>query len=248
MLLRVLSLAGLAEMPKKRRTLIGYVRPKKRALSEEEEALEEPPITNDLDPIPEEVAPMPPEASLSAMSIADGGSNDAPPQESQKSMLSMLKADYHRTLRKAAVAHGRWCKTARTHFNAEHGGARWATESERQRVIDRLQKADDERREAKRLYTDAHRALVLMRSHINLTRQAEQEQDLGKKEVLLLFALKTGTKLKIHLDKARIHLMLVDGDFMSPRVSMSTGEQIELLCEHAGLAQAYQWVHLGELI
>ena len=65
-------------MPKKRRSLIGYVRPKKRALSEEEEALEEPPITNDLDPIPEEVAPMPPEASLSAMSIADSGSNDAP--------------------------------------------------------------------------------------------------------------------------------------------------------------------------
>ena len=235
-------------MPKKRRSLIGYVRPKKRALSEEEEALEEPPITNDLDPIPEEVAPMPPEASLSAMSIADGGSNDAPPQESQKSPLSMLKADYHRALRKAAVMHGRWCKTARTHFNAEHGGARWATESERQRVIDRLQKADDERAEAKRRYNDCHRAAVLMRSHINLTRQAEQEQDLGKKEVLLLFALKTGTKLKIHLDNARIHLMLVDGDFMSPRVSMSTGEQIELLCEHAGLAQAYQWVHLSELI
>ena len=42
----------------------------------------------------------------------------------------MLKADYHRALRKAAVAHGRWCKTARTHFNAEHGGARWATDSE----------------------------------------------------------------------------------------------------------------------
>ena len=51
-------------MPKKRRTLIGYVRPKKRPLSEESGSLEEPPITNDLDPIPEEVAPMPPEASL----------------------------------------------------------------------------------------------------------------------------------------------------------------------------------------
>ena len=28
---------------------------------------------------------------------------------------------------------------------------------------------------------------------------------------------------------------------------MSTGEQIELLCEHAGLAQAYQWVHLERI-
>ena len=55
---------------------------------------------------------MPPEASLSAMSIADGGSNDAPPQESKKSMLSLLKADYHKTLRKAAIMHRRsWCKT-----------------------------------------------------------------------------------------------------------------------------------------
>ena len=67
--LRVLSLSGLAEMPKKKRSLIGYVRPKKRAISEEEEALEEPSIANDVEPIPEEVAPMPPEASLSATSI-----------------------------------------------------------------------------------------------------------------------------------------------------------------------------------
>ena len=109
-------------MPKKKRSLIGYVRPNKRAISEEEEALEEPSIANDVEPIPEEVAPMPPEASLSAMSIADGGSNDAPPQESKKSMLSLLKADYHKTLRKAAIMHRRWCKTGRTHFNAEHGG------------------------------------------------------------------------------------------------------------------------------
>ena len=85
-----------------------------------------------------------------------------------------------------------------------------------------------------------------MRSHINLTRQAEQEQDLGKKEVLLLFALKTMKKLTLLLH-IRIHLMRLDGDFMSPRVPMSTGQQIELLCEHAGLAQAYQWVHLSEL-
>ena len=98
-------------MPKKKRSLIGYVRPKKRAISEEEEALEEPSIANDVEPIPEEVAPMPPEASLSAMSIADGDSNDAPPQESKKSMLRMLKADYHKTLRNAAVVHRRWCKT-----------------------------------------------------------------------------------------------------------------------------------------
>lgn len=248
MLLRVLSLSGLAEMPKKRRSLIGYVRPKKRALSEEEEALEEPPITNDLDPIPEEVAPMPPEASLSAMSIADGGSNDAPPQESQKSMLSMLKADYHRTLRKAAVAHGRWCKTARTHFNAEHGGARWATESERQRVIDRLQKADDERLEAKRLYTDAHRALVLYRSMKNAEKRAKMEPDGLSKAKLQVLALRMGNKFKLHDNVRARHALDVQYDKLGPRTPMCTGDQIELLCAHAGLAQAYQWVHLSELI
>ena len=235
-------------MPKKRRTLIGYVRPKKRALSEEEEALEEPPITNDLDPIPEEVAPMPPEASLSAMSIADGGSNDAPPQESQKSMLSMLKADYHRTLRKAAVAHGRWCKTARTHFNAEHGGARWATDSERQRVIDRLQKADDECREAKRLYRDAHRALVMWRAFKNLSKAADREPDLASSAWLKYHALKMANKIEHHgIVRAR-HALDVQYDKLGPRTPMCTGDQIELLCAHAGLAQAYQWVHLSELI
>ena len=57
-------------MPKKTRALIGYVRPKKRPISEEPEALEEPSFTNDLEPIAEEAVPTPPEASLSAMSIA----------------------------------------------------------------------------------------------------------------------------------------------------------------------------------
>ena len=61
-------------MPKKTRALIGYLRPKKRPLSEEPEALEEPSITNfDLAPIAQEAVPTPPEASLSAMSIADAG-------------------------------------------------------------------------------------------------------------------------------------------------------------------------------
>ena len=151
-------------MPKKTRTLIGYVRPKKRPISEEPEASEEPTIATELEYIPEEAIPAPPEAALSTLSITASGSNDPPPQESQRSMLSKLKADYHKALRKAAVAHGRWCKTGRTYLNAEHGGARWRTDSERQRVIDRLQKADDERHEARRLYINAHRALVLYRS------------------------------------------------------------------------------------
>ena len=94
-------------------------------------------------------------------------------------MLSLLKADYHKTLRKAAIMHRRWCKTGRTHFNAEHGGARWATDSERQRVLDRLQKADDERLEAKRLYIDAHRALVMWRAFKNLSKAADWEPDLA---------------------------------------------------------------------
>ena len=234
-------------MPKKATARIGYWRPKKRPISEESEPSEEPSITNDLEAIPEEVAPVPPEAGLSAMSITDGGSNDPPPQESQKSSLQKMKAKEMKALRKLAVVHRRWCKRGRTHLNAEHGGARWKTDSEYQRALDRLRQVDDERAEARRRYNDSHRAAVLMRSHINLTRQAEQEQDLGKKEVLLLFALKTMKKLTLLLHNERIHLMRLDGDFMSPRVPMSTGQQIELLCAHAGLAQAYQWVHLSEL-
>ena len=246
MLLRVLSLSGLAEMPKKKRSLIGYVRPNKRAISEEEEALEEPSIANDVEPIPEEVAPMPPEASLSAMSIADGGSNDAPPQESKKSMLSLLKADYHKALRNAAVVHRRWCKTGQTHFNAEHGGARWATDSERQRIIGRLQKADDERLDAKRLYIDAHRALVMWRSMKNLEKRAEMEPDELSKMKLQVLALRMFNKFELHRIRQARYALNVEYDKLGPRTPMSTGEQIELLCEHAGLAQAYQWVHLSE--
>ena len=235
-------------MPKKTTARIGYVRPKKRPISEESEFSEEPSITNDLEPIPEEVAPVPPEASLSAMSIADGGSNDAPPQESQKSLLSKLKEDYHKTLHKAAVAHRRWCKTGRTYFNAEHGGARWATDSERQRVVDRLQKADDERHEAKRLYTDAHRALVIYRSMKNLEKRAKLEPEGTCKMRLQILALRMFKKFELHDIARRRHALDVGYGKLGPRTPMSTGEQVELLCEHAGLAQAYQWVHMSELI
>ena len=248
-MLHVLSLSGLAEMPKKTRALIGYLRPKKRPLSEEPEALEEPSITNDLEPIAEEAVPTPPEASLHAMSIADaGGSNDPLPQESQKSLLSMLKADYRKALRKAAVIHRRWCKTGRTHFNAENGGARWQTDSERQRVIDRLQKADDGRLEAKRLYTDAHRALVIYRSMLNAEKRAKLEPDGVSKMKLQVLALRLFNKFELHRIRRARYALDVEYDKLGPRTPMSTGEQIELLCEHAGLAQAYQWVHMSEFI
>ena len=85
-----------------------------------------------------------------------------------------------------------------THFNAEHGGARWATDSERQRVLDRLQKADDERRDAKRLYVDAHRALVIYRSMKNLEKRAETEPDGLSKMQLQVLALRMGNKFKLH--------------------------------------------------
>ena len=237
----MLSLSGLAEMPKIKRTLIGYVRPKKRPISEESEALEEPSITNDLEPMAEEAVPTPPEASISAMPIADaGGSNDPLPQESQKSMLSKLKADYLQALRKAAVMQGRWCKTGRTYFNAENGGGRWQTDSERQRII--------ERREAKRLYVDAHRALVLYRSFKNLSKAAELEPNLATARWLNFRALKMANKFELHRIRRARYALDVEYDKLGPRTPMGTDEQIELLCEHAGLAQAYQWVHLSELM
>ena len=177
-------------MPKNKRKLIGYVRPKKKPISEEEKALEEASITHDLDPIPEEVAPMPPEASLSAMSIADGGSNDAPPQEplqeSSKSRLSQMKAAEKAARHKLVVVRRRWCKTGRTHFNQEHGGARWATESELERALDRLQKVDNELDEAKRLYVDAHRARVtLLRDDQPQKEGSGTEPDLEERVQLL---------------------------------------------------------------
>ena len=236
-------------MPKKKRSLIGYVRPKKRAISEEEEALEEPSITNDLDPIPEEVAPMPPEASLSAMSIADGGSNDPPPQEpQQESRLSQMKAAEKAARHKLVVVRRRWCKTGRTHFTAEHGGARWATESELERALGRLQKVDDELGEAKRLYVDAHRQRVLYCAMTNLKKKAEQEQDLEEKVQLLRLVNRMLDKCSRHDYAMTRRVLRVRANLEVPRTPMSTGEQIELLCEDAGLAQAYQWVHLSELI
>ena len=196
--------------------------------------------------------PMPPEASLSAMSIADGGSNDAPPQEplqeSSKSRLSQMKAAEKAARHKLVVVRRRWCKTGRTHFNQEHGGARWATESELERALARLQKVDNELDEAKRLYVDAHRERVLYCAMTNLKKKAEQEQDLEERVQLLRLVNKMVDKCSRHNYAMTRRVLRVRANLEVPRTPMSTGEQIELLCEDAGLAQAYQWVHLSELI
>ena len=234
-------------MPKKTRQAIGYVRPKKRPISQDQELSEEPTNTTELEGLPEEAVPVPPEADLSAMSITDGGSNDVPPQERQENQESKEKAEWKKALRKAAVARRRWCKTARTHFNDEDGGARWKTDSELKRVVDRLQKADDERAEAHRRYVDAHRQLMLSRSLKNLSRRAEQEQDVEKQNELLRLVVKTHARFARHNNAVLRHLLYVKGDLMAPKTPMPTGKQIELLCEHAGLAQAYEWVHMNEL-
>ena len=102
--------------------------------------------------------------------------------------------------------------------------------------------------EAKRLYTDAHRAFVLYRSMKNAEKRAKMEPDGLSKAKLQVLALRMGNKFRLH-DCARTrHVLDVRYDKLGPRTPMCTGDQIELLCAHAGLAQAYQWVHLSELI
>ena len=59
--------------------------------------------------------------------------------------------------------------------------------------------------------------------------------------------MKTHARFARHNNAVLRHLLYVKGDLMAPKTPMPTGKQIELLCEHAGLAQAYQWVHMNEL-
>jgi hypothetical protein len=107
---------------------------------------------------------------------------------------------------------------------------------------------DNELDEAKRLYVDAHRERVLYCAMTNLKKKAEQEQDLEERVQLLRLVNKMVDKCSRHNYAMTRRVLRVRANLEVPRTPMSTGEQIELLCEDAGLAQAYQWVHLSELI
>ena len=57
-----------------------------------------------------------------------------------------LEQERQEALRQVEIVHRRsWRKTIETHFIADEGGAQWATRSEFNRVLQRLQHADDER-------------------------------------------------------------------------------------------------------
>ena len=86
----------------------------------------------------------------------------------------------------------------------------------------------------------AHRALVMWRSMKNLEKRAEMEPDELSKMKLQVLALRMFNKFELHRIRRARYALDVEYDKLGPRTPMSTGEQIELLCEHAGLAQAYQ--------
>ena len=56
-------------MPKVKRTSIGYVRPKKRPVSQDQELPEEPTNTTESEDIPEEAVPMQPEARTNLLHL-----------------------------------------------------------------------------------------------------------------------------------------------------------------------------------
>ena len=119
---------------------------------------------------------------------------------------------------------------------------RWATDrSELQRVLQRLQDVDDAHDEAERHYIDCHRDVVLLRTFNTLCKRAMMPGG----EHLMRFVQRAALHLQLH--RIRVLRRKTDAAYgmLAAKTPMGRGKQLEVLCEHAGAAEAYQWVHLS---
>ena len=111
-------------------------------------------------------------------------------------------------------------------------------DSELQRVLERMRAIDDEHDAAERRYVDCHRETTLFRTLYNLCEQWRRRpnKNLGR------FIEKTELLLLLHRRRAERNRERV----WARKTPMDDGQQLELLCKHAGIAEAYQWVRVSE--
>ena len=233
-------------MPKVKRTSIGYVRPKKRPISQDQELPEEPTNTTESEDIPEEAVPMQPEALLSAMPITDGGSNDVPPQEPQpESKLQKLRRDMAVAEKEYVKVQRKWNKKASTHFSGKYSP--WSEPSVVARVKARLQKADDELDAARVTYHERRRRYMAHRTKAAM--EALPKSELSQKILnIQMGARANGWDLR-HMDAwindghVKRHARL-KGVF---ELNNEGPGAVDLVAKHLGLAQAWGLMNASEL-
>lgn len=234
-------------MPKTKRTPIGYVRPKKRPISQDQELPEEPTNTTESEDIPEEAVPMQPEAGLSAMPITDGGSNDVPPQEPQPelSKLQQLRRDMAVAEKEYVKVQRKWNRKAKTHFSGKYSP--WSEPSVVARVKARLQQADDELDAARVKYHERRRRYMAHRTEKAMWAQPKMTEGFNMLKASIIMRA-NGWDLR-DLD-ARIN----DGHLKRHARLKGVFElnnegpgAVDLVAKHLGLAQAWGLMNASEL-
>ena len=224
-------------MPKKRRSSVHHHRPKKKKLEQAVTVEDEP---NDVE-VEEEnksedrASPGPP----------------APPAESEpisvssepavcRSVMAELITERDAAMHTLKVVNRRWRKTLLNYFN-DHGSLRWATKSELNRVLERLQHADNEHDAAEDYYHHCDIECMRYRTWQTLFRYcnlhlASHAHALAR------------DRARARLNEHRLQYRQT-GAAPQPRPDrgIDNAQVVELLCRTVGLAAAYQWLPLDAL-
>ena len=224
-------------MPKKKRSCVGQQRPKKKRI---EQAVADAEESDDLDEDGEAEEAVPPslpeQPSIPCAPTAD--SLPIPPP-----MHVMLEQEKQAAWHEFQTVNRRWRKTIKTHFHADNGGARWATKSELDRVLERLRHADDEHDAAQDQYVRCHVQCVRYRSWRMLKRYSLAQP--GKPAIA-----RWRDRAKARYDAARRAALtrgLLDEPRSRPIRDLDLWGAIELVATEVGLAQAFQLVPLSDL-
>ena len=224
-------------MPKVGRFSVGSQRPKKKKV-EDAAAAEEPSDCMDGDEEPSAAPPVPPDGMVDT---TDLWARFDLMQVSMKATLDesneakRLELNVERARLEHEVVNRRWRKTMLHYFN-DNPMLRWATPSEFQRALDRMQQIDDEH--------DASEDHVIACENENSChrrwRKLKRRQILGGYGVGDADIEAAARELE---EASASHGVARE----RPERKMHGGQVLELIARHAGMAQAFQWVHLSEL-
>ena len=224
-------------MPKLGRFLVGSQRAKKKKVEQPAED-EEPSDSMDNDEEPSAAPPVPPDGMVDITHLL---ARFDLTQASIKATLDEIKEAkrLQQNLEKARHTHEvvnrRWRKTMLHYFN-DNPMLRWATDSEFQRGLDRMQEIDDEH--------DASEDHVIACENENSCHRRwcklKRRQRLGGYGVE-----------DAEIEEAARELAAARASHgvsrERPERKMHDGQVLELIARHAGMAQAFQWVPLREL-
>lgn len=224
-------------MPKVGRYSIGYQRPKKKKVEQSAE-VEEVSDNMEDEEEPSAAPPVPPDdmvdiTDLRARIALTVASTQATLDEGKEA--EQLEQNVEKARHQHEVVNRRWRKTM-LHYFKDNPTLRWATDSEFQRALDRMQDIDDEH--------DASEDHVIACENENSCHRRWRK--LKRRQTLGGYGVEDAD-----IEEAARELAAARASHgvarERPERKMHGGQVLELIARHAGMAQAFQWVSLSEL-